>query len=266
MPKPKRIDLTDKKALVSAFKKHHEELWASFGTAPLYKDYDVNKVIEFINNIIEKEHAHISPQKKDEIFLTLQKYGNDVKRAMQYIANVFLRGSGLGLNDHQEKLLRNVIKEEIRKTLKEENFIGNTFKAFKKIRAEAPGRGIDFTEVVGKVQKIDGNKVYIETPTKNIYIISKADFLNKNKFKNESVLKEDVPELHKSNASSIKYAEGYWDDQDSEDEKNHFFKKFKGLGFPWNITTKRDKIMGKSFKELPKPVQQAWEYYIHKMK
>ena len=187
MPQKPKIDLTDKKALVAAFNKHPQEMWASFGTAPKFNDYNVNNVIDYIENVIKKEKVYISPQKKEEIFSTLHKYGNDGKRAMQYISNLFLRGAGLGLRDHQEKLLRNVIREEIRSILKE--------------------RDMD-----------------------------------------------------------TKFVEKQWNDTNSTDEKNHFFKKFRGSGFPWNITTKKDEIMGQSFKELPKDVQKAWEYYITKMK
>lgn len=123
MPNQKQkphVDLTDKKALVAAFNKHPQDLWASFGTAPLFKDYNVNNVIDYIESVIKKDSVHISPEKKEEIFTNLQKFGNNGKKAMQYIGNVFLRGTGLGLRDHQEKLLRQVIREEIKKILKED--------------------------------------------------------------------------------------------------------------------------------------------------
>ncbi|GJQ43825.1 MAG: hypothetical protein JETCAE03_33230 [Ignavibacteriaceae bacterium] len=180
------VDLTDKKALVAAFNKHPQDLWASFGTAPLFKDYNVNNVIDYIESVIKKDSVHISPEKKEEIFINLQKFGNNGRKAMQYIGNVFLRGAGLGLRDHQEKLLRQVIREEIKNVLKEKDL-------------------------------------------------------------------------------GIKYSEQQWNKDDSEEEKQHFFKKFRGLGHPWKITTDK-KILGLSFKELPSDIQKAWDYYIHKMK
>ena len=116
-----RIDLTDKKALVAAFKKHHNEMWKAFGTAPQYKDYDPNKLMAWIDDVIKKEGAHISDHKKKEIFDIIKQKGSNVKLAMQYIVNLFLKGAGLGLNENQEKLLRKVIREEIKRilTLKE---------------------------------------------------------------------------------------------------------------------------------------------------
>jgi hypothetical protein len=66
-----------------------------------------------------------------------------------------------------------------------DNLIGKKFKAFQPIRATAPGRGVDFTEVEGVVKKVDGDKITIEDSLKHIYIINKKDFLTKNKFKNE---------------------------------------------------------------------------------
>jgi len=129
----KHIDLTDKKALVAAFKKHPEDLWASFGTAPTYKDYDVNKVIDYIESVIKRDNVHISDKKKEEIFSTLHKFGKGGKKALQYIGNVFLRGAGLGLNDNKEELLRQVIREEIRKIIKEEKNFNKMQTLYKKL-------------------------------------------------------------------------------------------------------------------------------------
>jgi len=120
MPKTnKRVDLTDKGALVAAFNKHHTDLWAAFGTAPLYKDYDTNRLLDFIDALIKKENVHISPEKKEEIFDNIKKKGKNVKLVLQYVANVFLKGAGLGLGESKEQLLRKVIREEIRVIIRE---------------------------------------------------------------------------------------------------------------------------------------------------
>lgn len=263
MPIKKNIDLTDRDALVAAFKREGEKIWEPFGTAPLYKDYDYNNVEDYINKVIEKYKVSISPEKKTEIFNNLKKFGHDGKKALQYIANVFLKGAGLGLND-------NTIKEK------------------------AP----DFAKQLQSKQKsITGFKDKLSKASQNPTKIGPAQDLKKNIYKNqlsaaqsgaetvklkkkqadkkklvgelEEQLRFAIREIIKeiiSEDANLKYAEKQWDNQDSTDEKNNFFKKFRGLGFPWNITTKRDEIMGKSFKELPKDVQKAWEYYIHKMK
>jgi len=165
MPKTnKRVDLTDKNALVAAFNKNHKDLWAAFGTAPLYKDYDTNRLLDFIESLIKKENVHISPEKKEEIFDNIKKKGKNVKLVLQYVANVFLKGAGLGLGESTESRLRSFIREEIRRILAEkdlgergsEKMWNSDFEEktdfLKKINKQK-FIGLSFKELPGSVQK-----------------------------------------------------------------------------------------------------------------
>jgi len=264
MPTQRHIDLTDKKALVAAFNKHHNDLWSSFGTAPLYKDYDPNNVINFIDSIIEKEKASISPQKKEEIFNTLKQKGKNPKLALTYIANVFLKGAGLGLND-------SIVKEKMPDFQKQLQSKQKSIAGFKDKLSKASQNPTKIGPAQDLKKNIYKNQLSAAQSGAETIKLKKKQ-ADKKKLVGEleeqlrlairTIIKEIIAEAD----SNIRYAEKQWDSQDSADEKNHFFKKFRGLGHPWNITTKRDEIIGKSFKELPKDVQKAWEYYIHKMK
>ncbi len=116
--KPK-IDLTTKNSLSAWLKNHAKELWNAFGSPPTFKDYDPNKIIDFIKNGIEKDDVSISPEKEKEVIDNIKSKGKNGRAAMQYVSNLYLRGAGLGLRDQKEELLRQLIREEIRKILKE---------------------------------------------------------------------------------------------------------------------------------------------------
>jgi hypothetical protein len=230
-----QVDLTDKNALVAAFKKHPEELWASFGTAPLFKDYDVNKVVDYIESVIKKDKVYISPEKKDEILNTLKKYGRDGRKAMQYITNLFLKGAGLGLKENQEKLLRNVIREEIKRILNEgkkyyqdgaEFFDYNTGRVI----AEYP-----------KYFDIKGAKETQKLFQKEYgHLYSQFVDADGQPIKEQIIKEKDLGE---------RGSEKKWNSDFQE--KKDFLKKFN-----------KQKFMNLSFNELPGNIQKAWEDYI----
>lgn len=110
--KPK-IDLTNKNSLVAWLKNHAKELWNAFGSPPTFKDYDPQKVIDFIKNGIEKDNVYISPDKEKEVIDTIKSKVRNGRAAMQYVSNLYLRGAGLGLRDQKEELLRQIIREII---------------------------------------------------------------------------------------------------------------------------------------------------------
>jgi len=88
----------------------------------------------------------------------------------------------ISLDDYVADIMDENIEE---KSNGGQNLIGKKFKSVSKVRAEAPGRGVDFIQVAGTVKDVKGNKVTIEDPLGHIYIINKNDFSRKNKFKNE---------------------------------------------------------------------------------
>jgi len=256
MPTQKHIDLTDKKALVAAFKKHHNDLWSSFGTAPLFKDYNVNNVMDFIDSVIEKEKVSISPQKKEEIFNTL-KQKNNAKSALQYIANVFLKGAGLGLNEKAPDFAKQLQN-------KQKSITGLKDKLSKAGQTPKVGPAQDLKKNIYKSQ-LGAAQSGAETIKLKKKQADKKKLSENFEDKLRAVIRETIREILNEKDLGLKYSEKQWNSENSTEEKAHFFKKFRGLGHPWNITTDK-KILGQSFNELPQDVQKAWDYYIHKMK
>jgi len=106
---------------------------------------------------------------------------NDVTRTLSHKYNI---------NPHKLKTECGDAVEHYKQPVEEksddgQNLIGKKFKSVSKVRAKAPGRGVDFIQVAGTVKDVKGHKVTIEDPLGHIYIINKNDFSRKNKFKNE---------------------------------------------------------------------------------
>src|SRR3990167_5872194 len=112
-------DLTKYNSFSAWLQKQKDKLWQNFGHAPLFKDYDPNKIIDFIQNGIKQDHVSISPEKEKEVINTIKAKGKNFQAAARYISNLYLKGAGLSMYEQQDKLLRQVIRKEIKKVLNE---------------------------------------------------------------------------------------------------------------------------------------------------
>ena len=94
-------DLTGYNSLVGYMQKHSEDLWNAFGTPPLYKDYDYNRLMSFIRMGIEEGEIQISGEKLLEVYGRIERNKNNVKQTLEYIKNMYLKGAGLSFKDNK---------------------------------------------------------------------------------------------------------------------------------------------------------------------
>jgi len=204
MPQQKpKIDLTNKNSLSGWLKAHSNELWKAFGTGPLYKDYNPNNVIDFIENGIKKDNVYISPEKEKEVINTIKQKGRNVKLAMQYISNLFLRGAGLGLRDSKEELLRKVIKEEIKRILKEEE--PNYYKKIQNKLKESKYWKVELSDFIkSNFRKLENQDEISNRDIENVVSSFMSKYRPKVKF---DVVKKEVKEYFEIEENTIKEAE-----------------------------------------------------------